>query len=206
MASILTETIGAQGFELVGNRIAEILVEEIANQIAVQGFEETVEGFLERIEPMDKSEDVMFSVAFREGDYEGQTQRDVQGNCMYFIDLFVSGYGQGETAPSIVSKNKLFRYLGLIRYILSSGKMPTLKFPPGLIGGKYIKKIILDTDYSNFGNHSNYDGAYIRFARIIYIVRVLENQSLWDGIPLEGNNTQITYENTTKGTQLIFNN
>jgi len=204
--ALLTEEIGAQGFELVGNRIAEILVEEIANQVTLQGFEETVECFLERIEPMDKNEDVMISVAFREGDYEGQTQQDVQGQYMYFIDLFVSGYGQAGTAPSIISKNKLFRYLGLIRYILSSGKMPTLQFPPGLIGGKYIKKIILDTDYSNFGNHSNYDGAYIRFARIIYIVRVRESQLLWEGIPLEGNNTKITYENTTKGTQLIFNN
>jgi len=204
--AVITENITAQGFELVSNRIAEILVEEVANQVSEQGFEETVEVFLERIEPMEKSEDVVISVALRQGEYQGHTQRDVQGEYMYFIDLFVSGYGEGDMAPSTVSKNKLYRYLGLIRYILSSGKLPTLGFPPGLIGGKYIKNVIIDTDYSNFGNHSNYDGAFIRFCRIIYIVRVQENQSLWDGIPLQGNDTRITYDNTEKGIQIKFNN
>ncbi len=65
---------------------------------------------------------------------------------------------------------------------------------------------MIDTDYSNFGNHSNYDGAYIRFARFWYDVRVQENQALWEGTPLEGNDTKFTYENTDKGTLLTFNN
>lgn len=204
--AILTETIPLQGFGLVTNRIAEILAEEIANQIQIQGFEENVEVFLERIEPFSKEEDVGITVAFKEDDFEGYTQRDVRGNCMYFIDLFCSGYGQDTTLPSIVSKTKLYRYLGLIRYILSSGKMPTLLFPPGLIGTKYIKRIMVDTDYSNFVNHSNYDASYIRFARTIFIVGVQENQALWEGVALQGNNTKINYENTSKGVKLIFNN
>lgn len=203
---IITETIGPQGFEIVANRIAEILAEEIQNQITIQNLDDNAEIFLERIEPFDKSEDVMISVALREDDFDGYTSRDVQGGTMYFIDLFCSGYGDGYIAPSIVSANKMYRFAGFIRHILSSGKIPTLGFPPGLIGGKYIKKFMVDTDYSNFGNHSNYDGAYIRFCRFIYIVRIQENQPLWEGIPLQGNTTNITYENTQKGTQLIFNN
>lgn len=205
MATI-TETIPIQGFGLVANRIAEILVEEIANQVSVQGFQENVEVFSERIEPMDKSEDVMISVAFKEDDFEGYTQQSSSGNCMYFVDLFCSGYGQNDTPPSIVSKTKLYRYLSLIRYILSSGKMPTLLFPRGLISTKYIKRIMVDTDYSNFGNHSNYDGSYIRFARVIFMVGVYENQELWEAQSLLGNNTKINYDNTSKGVKLIFNN
>lgn len=209
--AFINEIIPPQGFDIVGNRIAEILKIEIANQVTIQGFEETVDLYLERIEPMDKSEDVMVSVALRQGDFEGQNLRDVQGTYRYFIDLFVSGYAEedpdGEvTAPSIVSRYKLYRYLGLIRYILSSGKLNTLGFAPGLIGGKNIAKILIDTDYSNFGNHSNYDGAYIRFARFWYDVRVQENQLLWDSEPLLGNDTLFTYENTPKGTLLTFNN
>lgn len=204
--AILTEQIGPSGFEKTANRIAEILTVEISHQIAIQNFDDNVEFFLERIEPFDKSEDVMISVALRENDFEGYNARDVQGNCMFFIDLFCSGYGKGDIAPSTVSKTKMYRYAGLIRYILSSGKLPTLGFPPGFIGGKYIKKFMVDTDYSNFGNHSNYDGSFIRFCRFVYIVRVQENQLLWEGIPLHGNDTGIIYENSEKGTQLIFNN
>lgn len=204
--AILSEAIPLQGFGLVANRIAEILVEEIANQVSMQGFEENVEVFLERIEPFSKEEDVEITVVFKEGDFEGYTQQSSQGSYVYFVDLFCSGYGQEDILPSIVAKTKLYRYLSLIRYILTSGKMPTLLFPRGLVGTKYIKKIIVDTDYSNFGNHSNYDASYIRFARLFFVVSVYENQELWSGIPLEGNNTKINYENTSKGIQLIFNN
>jgi hypothetical protein len=206
MASILTETIGVQNFEIVANRIGSILLEEINNQIDKQGFDDTVEIFNERIEPFSKEQDVMITIAFREAQYGGQTTRDSQGEYLYFIDIFASGWGEGETTPSIVSKNKLFRYVGLARYILSSGKYLTLGFPPGFIGGKYIEKMTLDTDYSNFGNHSNYDGSYIRFARIIYRVRVQENQALWEGIALNGNTTNVSLDNTDQGTKFIFNN
>ncbi len=203
--AILDEQIPVQGFEIVANRIGEILTQEIANQQTLQNFDETVEVFLERMEPFTKEQDVMITVAYRQSDPEGNTQVDYQGNEMYFIDLFVTGNGKDGILPSIVAKNKLFRYLGLIRYILSSAKLPTLGLPPGLIGGRYIKRITLDTDYSNFGNHSNYDWAYIRFARIIFTVRVQENTKAWEGIPLLGNDSQIHLENTDQGLQFIFN-
>ena len=204
--AVITEIIPAQGFEIVQNRIGEILIEEISNQIDLQNLSDSVEVFVERIEPFDKSEDVMISVAFKEGEYEGQTTSDSQGYYTYFIDLFVTGKGIGDESPSTNSRNKLFKYIGMIRYILMSGKLQTLGFVPGLIGGKTIKKIMLDTDYSNFGNHSNYDGAFIRFCRIYFTVRVQESQLLFEGIPLQGNNTNITYETTNKGTKVIFNN
>jgi hypothetical protein len=204
--AIIIEPIGQQGFELVANRIGEILLEEISNQQVIQGFEETVEVFLERQEPFDKNEDVMISVDYKLADYEGYTTRDSQGECLYHIDLFVSGMGIGDTPPSIIAKNKLYRYLGLIRYILSSSKFLTLGFPTGLIGGKAVKKMIVDNDYSNHATHSNQDGSYIRFARTLFTVRVQENQQLWDSVALQGNNTNISYNETPQGTQLVFNN
>ena len=202
----ITEVIPAQGFEIVQNRIGEILATEISNQIEIQNLNDEVGIFVERIEPFDKSEDVMISIAFREGGYEGQTLKDSQGYYTYFIDVFVTGKGVGNESPSTNSRRKLFKYVGMVRYILMSGKLPTLGLPLGIIGGKSIVKMTLDTDYSNFGNHSNYDGSFIRFCRIIFQVRVQENQLLFDGIPLLGNNTSVTYESTNKGTKLVFNN
>lgn len=206
MASILTEIIPPQAFEIIENRIGAILVAEIAKQQALQGLTEHVGVFIERIEPFDQSEEVMLTLSFYDGDYHGYTQRDVQGEYMYFLDLYATGMGVGTETPSINSKNKIFKYAGMLRYILSSGKYPTLGFPPGLIGNKHVKKITFDVNYSNFGNHTNYDGAYIRFCRIVFMVKAHENQELWQGIPLMGNDTNITYENTPKGIQLKFNN
>lgn len=204
--AILTETIGVQGFEKVSNRIAEILAEEIGNQIEIQEFEEDVEVFIERIQPFQTSEDVSIQVYFKGGTYDGYTTRDAQGEYMYYIDLYASSIGIGDVDASIVSKNKIYRYLGLIRYILSSGKIPTLGFPNGLIGGKYIKSISQDLEFSNFGAEPSKDASYIRFSRIVFLVRVNENQALWNGIPLQGNDTKIRYEATSKGTKVVFNN
>ena len=38
------------------------------------------------------------------------------------------------------------------------------------------------------------------------MVRVQENQELWDGVLLEGNTTTINTAQTQNGIQLIFNN
>jgi hypothetical protein len=206
MAAILTEIIPAQGFEIVANRIGELLTQEIANQQTIQSLTEDCKVFLERIEPFTKEEDVMITVAWRESTPEGNTQSDYQGYEMYFVDLFVSGGSEDDEAASAIMQKKLYKYIGLIRYILSSGKLPTLGLPPGLIGGKFIRKITLDTDYSNFGNHSNYDWAFIRFARVMFMVRVQERTELWQGIPLLGNDTTVHLEGTDQGLQFKFNN
>lgn len=204
--AILTEAIGVQGFEKVANRICEILTEEIANQIDIQNFQEDVEVFIERIQPFQTSEDVSIQVYFKGGTYDGYTTRDAQGEYLYYIDLYTTSIGVGDVDASVISKNKNYRYLGLIRYILSSGKLPTLGFPNGLIGGKYVKSISQDLEFSNFGAEPSRDASYIRMSRIVFAVRVNENQALWDGIPLEGNDSTITYENTDKGTKVVFNN
>ena len=205
MASVLTEIIPTQAFEIVQNRIGAILLEEITNQMSLQSLTDVFELYLERVEPYDKSEDVMISVAFNSGDYDGYTQQDVQGEYMYFIDIFAKGAGVGTQTPSENVRQKMFKYVGMARYILSSGKYPTLGLPPGVIGNRHIRKITFDTDYSNFGNHSNFDGAFIRFCRIIYTVRVRESQLLWEGIPLYGNDSNLRPEGTEFGTRLIFN-
>lgn len=204
--AILNEIIGTQGFEHISNRIAEILSEEISNQKQLQNFQEDVNVYIERIPAFQRSEDVSIQVYFKGGTYEGYTNRDVQGEYLYYIDLYTSALQEGDIDASISSKNKNYRYLGLIRYILSSGKIPTLGFPNGLIGGKYVKNIMQDLEFSNFGSDPSNDASNIRFSRVIFAVRVQENQVLWDGIPLRGNTTNITYEATERGTQVIFNN
>lgn len=206
MTAIITEEIGAQGFEKVGNRVAEILTVEIANQQRLQCFEDDVEVFIERMQPFSRAEDVSISVYLKGGSYEGHTQRDSQGEYQFYIDLYTTSAGNQKENASVASKNKNYRYLGLIRYILSSGKYPTLGFPPGLIGGKYVKRIDQDLEFANFGAEPSKDGSFIRFSRVLFVVRVQENQLLWEGIPLYGNDTKIIYENTELGTRLVYNN
>jgi hypothetical protein len=204
--AIITESIPRQGFEIVQNRIGEILLTELTNQKVLQGFTSDFGVFLERQEPFDKSEDVMITVMLAGADYKGYTTKDSQGDTTYIIDVFASGAASSTLQPSLEARDKIFLYVGMIRYILSSGKYLTLGLPPGLIGGKYLESFKFDIDFSNFGNHSNYDARFIRFARMVFSVRIQENQDLWTGIPLLGNDTLVTLDATNKGFQLVFNN
>lgn len=206
MAAIINEIIPLQGFDIVETRIGEILLTELTNQKNLQGLTSDFGVFLERQEPMDKSEDVVITVTLMDTNFSEFTTKGSQGNTIYVIDVYASGTASDTETASINSRIKIHKYVGMIRYILSSAKYLTLGFPPGLIGGKYVERIHFDTDYSNFGNHSNFDGSFIRFARIFYAVRIQEDQELWTPIALEGADSVYKLDDTEKGTQIIFNN
>ena len=205
MASIITELIPDQPFQIIQNRIGEILLEEITAQHTLQNLDSSFAFFVERISPYDVSEDVVITIACREQDNQEYTQQSSQGQNMYFVDIFCGGIENGNQSISENVRLKLFKYVGIVKYILNSGKYPTLGLPRGLIGNRHVKKVTFDTDYSNWGNHSNYDGSGIRFCRIIYLVTAREETQLWEGIPLQGNDS-VVYTGTNKGTQLTFNN
>lgn len=205
MANLITEIIPDQPFQIIQNRVGEILLEEITAQHALQSLESSFELFVERIHPYDVSEDVVITLACREQDNQEYTQQSSQGQNLYFIDIFCGGIESENRSLSEDVRLKLFKYVGIVKYILNSGKYPTLGFPRGLIANKHVKKVTFDTDYSNWGNHSNYDGSGIRFCRILFLVTAREETELWQGIPLQGNDS-VVYTGTNKGTQLTFNN
>jgi hypothetical protein len=205
MANLITELIPDQPFEIIENRIGEILLEELTAQHVLQNLNSSFGLFVERIEPYDRSEDVVITLAYREAENQEYTQSSSQGHHVYFVDIFAGGIESDDRSLSEDVRQKLFKYVGIIKYILNSGKYPTLGFPRGLIGNKHVKKVTFDTDYSNWGNHSNYDALGIRFCRIIFMVTAFESTELWQGIPLQGNDSVI-YTGTDKGTQLTFNN
>lgn len=205
MANLITELIPDQPFQIIQNRIGEILMEEITAQHSLQNLDSDFTFFIERIKPYSEKEDVVITLACREQDNQEYTQRNSQVQNIYFIDIFTGGIEGNNMSLAENVRLKLFKYVGIVKYILNSGKYPTLGFAPGLIGNKHVQKITFDTDYSNWGNHSNYDGSGIRFCRIIFMVKAQESTELWQGIPLQGNDS-IVYTGTEKGTKLTFNN
>ena len=191
MDAIITELIQDQPFQIIQNRIAEILAVEITNQKALQGLDSDFEVYVERIEPYASTEDVLITIASKQQENVEYTQSQSKTENLYFIDIFAGGIENGNQSLSENVRLKLFKYVGLVKYILNSGKYDTLGFPRGLIMNRHIKKITFDTEYSNWGNHSNYDAMGIRFCRLLYMVTAIESTENWEGIPLQGNTTTI---------------
>lgn len=200
MAAIIEEIIPIQNFEFVLNKIGVILLEEITNQKAIQPINSDFAVYIERQEPYSKEEDVVISVSCNSISYAGFNTKDLQGDTVFFVDIYCGGVESSTLSGNSDARIKIHKYVGMIRYILSSAKYLTLGFPMGFIGGKYLKSVQFDDNYGN------QDGSFIRFARLTFNVRIQENQLNWDGTPLDGNDTQIKLNSTNKGFQLTFNN
>lgn len=200
MASIIDSLITEQGFELVNTKLGVILFEELTNQKdTFNAFENDCTVFVGRQEPYDKSEDVVINVSFDSANFSGKTQNDVQGSDTYFIDIYCQGISSSEMSSSVQADKLGLRFAGLVRAILSSTKYKTLGFPAGLIGGTMVESI-------QSSNQFNVEDANsIKFVRVTFSARIQENQSMWQGVELFSNDTNIKLDLTNKGYQLTFN-
>jgi hypothetical protein len=200
MASIIDSLITENGFELVNTKLGVILLEELSNQKETfNAFENNFEVFVGRQEAYDKSEDVVINVSFDNANFSGKTQNDVQGNDTYFIDIYCQGVSSSEMTSSVEADKLGLRFAGLIRSILSSTKYKTLGFNPGLIGGTMVESI------QSVNQFNEQDANSIKFVRVTFSARVQENQSMWQGVNLLGNDTTIKLDLTNKGYKLTFN-
>lgn len=197
MAALITEIIGEQGFEKVRDAIAVILLEELTHQKAEQNFSENIEIFSERIVPMSEEENLYINVLLDSATYGNFNERDSQGRTTYFIDVYTTGKS-GVESGSLDSAKRLHKFIGMVRYILSSTIYKTLNLPLGLIGGTYVENFAtVDPDRAE-------DGSFTRFGRLTFTVRIQENQELWQGVTLVGSGTRVKLAETDKGYRYEF--
>jgi hypothetical protein len=200
MSALITEIIPIQNFEIVKNNVEVILFTELNNQKKLQCKGIDIEVFTERQEPYSNGEDVVVNVSLNNIPYSQIDTRNTTGNLSFNIDVYASGFTTLDNDGNKTSRSKLELVTGWIRYILSSTKYNTLGFPKGVIGGTYVDSIQFDDNYAN------QEANYVRMTRLQFSVKVIENQELWAGIELLGNDTVIKINDGSKGCKLTFNN
>lgn len=193
--ALITEIIPKQNFEIIHDKIGEILTVELANQKVLQTLPENAEVFKERIIAIDKTEEIVIAVLLDGLNSSSVTQSDQENKTNYFVDVYASGKAEGTTPGDNVVASKLQKYLGMVRYILQSHKYVTLDLPAGTIGNKNVDRVQMH-DQEN-----TQDANYSRMGRISFSVRIMENQKLWDGVLLDNNTTKVKLELTDKGYQ-----
>lgn len=190
---LLTGAIPRQNFELIRDKIGEILITELNNQKVIQGFSESINIFSERTQPIDNSELLTININLESGDFSSKTQIGTNGKLMFNIDVYTSGISTSLKDGSIDSTFRLHKYIGMIRYILNYTGYKTLSMPLGIVGGTEIENFfIMESDLKQ-------DSSYIKMARLQFSVRCNENQPLESGIPLIENDTKVLLELTDLG-------
>lgn len=197
MAAIITEIIPQQNFEIIHDKIGEVLLTELDNQKVLQParLTEEVGVFKERITSVDHTEEVVISVLLDGFQSSYATQSDQQNRTNYFIDIYASGKAETNQDGDDVVGTKLQKYLGLCRYILQSHKYKTLGLPLGTIGNTNVDSGQM------FEQQNTQDASFSRMCRIGFSVKIMENQNLWDGIALDNNITKVLLDLTDKGYQ-----
>lgn len=199
MSVKITEIIEEQSFEFLTKTIGAILLLELENQKTIQSYDIDLGVFIERIEPIDKSEDVVVNVSLNAVNYDSHNEFESQGTHSFNIDVYTFGLESSDETANENVRLKLHKITGWIRYILSSTKYKTLGLNPGLVGGTYVQSINFD---DTFGKE---DGSMSRMSRLVFSVRATEFQNSDELLAFTGNDTTIKLDLTEKGYKLIFN-
>ncbi len=142
MAAKIDYIISAQGFELVRDRIGEILIEELANQFVLSADPDINCGIsVERSTPYDKTELPVVNVSLFNGSFGKKEARVTEGVYQYNLDCFHSSKTKDQVGGDTISSKKLQKLMGLVRFIFENQVYKTLGYEPGFIGGVWFTEL-----------------------------------------------------------------
>lgn len=192
--SQITIPIPTQAFELVRNRIADILIDELANQATITykpELDATV--FTERFVPFDKVEMPAVNVMLTRGDYDNQTTIDSDGTYRYNIDCYHKAPTTSIKDGDSEAMRKLQTLIGTCRAILESSKYITLGFVAPFVMNKHVENIQIAAP------PDAKDSSSVVMGRITFVVRVPEEVDKLTPELIAGFDTQVKLGDTDKG-------
>ncbi len=135
MAKILLP-IPPRAFELIRDRILEILIEEIVHQQEITYDSTSIDFMLERGANISHEEMPAINVTLGKGDFSNKNTITTDGQYIYNVDVHVAADATPvyEDSDSLASLN-MQRLLGKCMAILQNPDYKTLGFVPGFIGG-----------------------------------------------------------------------
>lgn len=189
---IIKNIVPKQNFELVNERLGELLKLELEEQKFLQNFSDPVNVYSERLDVFDHSEKVMVNVFYDSSNDFDETQKGSQAKSRYFVDVFASGESGNGINGSLVSSKRLHKFLGMCRYILSDSRYRTLGFDPGIIGGVAVESI-------QIANLETKSSSYDTMGRLSVSVKLKEGQTLETGVLMNEHFTGVKLDLTDLG-------
>jgi hypothetical protein len=174
---VITNIITAQSYEIIRDRIAYILFDEIQNQKIVQSNNDLdVTITTENKSPNDKTDLPLVTVSISSGDYSNKHQGSSDGVYTVFIDCYASSKTTNTNDGASLATIKLHKLIGIVRYILEDPQYKTLGYA---VGGSNLP-FILRTFVQNiaFKDIDNNDSYNIAMGRVTFLVTANESNKL----------------------------
>lgn len=202
--SLIPVQIPRQSFEIILDRIGEILSDEIINQKVNGWIEDVYWGaesavWVERWIPFDKTEVPCVNVSLDKGDYEMQTPIETDAIYRYNIDCYAFAKSDEDAEGDADSMIRLHRLMGVCRAILENPRYKTLGFAAPFIENRHFESL-------GKGTPNKQDALSQTFGRLTFAVRVLETTELDTPSLIRGYDTTVKLELTDKGYRWQRNN
>ena len=192
--AVIDEILSSRAFELVRDRIASLLADEISNQATLQSnpdLNATV--YLERFIPFANTEVPAINVMLSRGEFGLQTSMTTDGNFSFDIDVYHSSKTTSTARGDTNAMMKLQRLTGLICAILTNQRYRTLGFTAPFIENTSLVSI------KTADPVDNKDASSLVFSRIIFSVRVSDRNLLMQPTLISGYDTQVLLNGTLHG-------
>lgn len=192
--ALINGVIPRQNFELVRDKIGEILATEFAAQFALTSNSElNATVHVERIVPFDNTEIPCINVLLSRGNFDNMTAKKSDGTYQFNIDVYAkskSSENQGGDSRASFIMQKM---VGMAMAILENPRYRTLAFAPPSVAHTQVSDISI-SDPTN-----NQDAESVMMGRLTFQVRINENVELLTANPIVGYETTVTLSETEKG-------
>lgn len=197
--SVISEIIPAQSFEIIRDRIGEIISDEMSNQYVLTADEElNVSVWVERTVPFDPTELPAINILYDRTDFGGQHQGHADGSNIYYIDCYSSSKTKNLQRGDVLANKNLQRLMGVCMAIMNNAQYRTLGFAPPFVMRRKVAS-------AGVAQPAHQDTRSMAMARIVLEVKVPETTSLVDAINIASYHTTTKLELTDKGHLYIEN-
>lgn len=192
--ALINGVIPRQNFELVRDKIGEILATEFAAQFALTANEElNATVHVERIVPFDHSELPCINVLLSRGDFENMTAKKSDGTYQFNIDVYAKSKSSQNQAADVRASFIMQKMVGMAMAILENPRYRTLSFAAPSIAHTQVSNISI-IDPTN-----NQDAESAMMGRLTFQVRINENVELLTANTIAGYVTNVRLDETDKG-------
>lgn len=194
MPALITGIIPSQNFELVRDRIGQILSLEIGNQYTLTGNEDlNATVYNDRIVPYDKTDCPAINVSFVSSNYTSKFVNSVDGSNIYNIDVYCLAPSTATDTADKLANIRLHKLLGICRTILSDPQYRTLLFTAPSMAHVSVRDIKIAAP------EAMQDSSAIVMGRLTFMVNCPETVQLLDAPLVASHLTSIKLSDSDKG-------
>lgn len=197
--AILKENIPSQRFEIIRDRIGEILADELYAQVYKGDSSLECDVYVERNSSIGVEETAVVNVTLSQGRYDSYDIKQQDGEYTYNIDVFASGRSTDSQDGDSISAKSMQRILGACRWILMNPLYITLGYSKPFNCTRRCEEI-------QIAQIQKQDTCSVSQGRLTFVVKVLESVEYQDILIAEGYDTSVKIAETNKGFKFIAEN